>query len=152
MQNSIKPEDFFTQEVIGGKRYTIQKLNGWDAWDGWALILKMIGPVFGEVIDSRNVDEEMMFEKQNTFREVLTIVTSKIGEPEMRILIAQMLHGATVDGKPLDINEEFRGNVHRMQELVVYAMKENFQGFFTESDIFQSVMGGLSKVMTGIGE
>ena len=153
MQGSIKPEDFFTQETIGGKRYTIQKLNGWDAWDGWTLILNMIGPIFGEVIDSRNVDEEMMFEKQNTFREVLTIVTSKLREPEMRQLVNQMLKGATVDGQPLDINEHFSGgNVHRMQEVVVYALKENFQGFFTESDIFQSVMGGLSKVMTGIGE
>lgn len=153
MQGSMKPEDFFTQNVIGGKRYTIQKLNGWDAWDGWALILKIIGPVFGEVIDSRNVDEEMMFEKQNTFKEVLTIVTSKIGEPEMRSLIAQMLQGATVDGMPLDINKDFgAGNIHHMQALIVYAMQENFQGFFTESDIFQSVMAGLSKVMTGIGE
>ena len=46
MQNTIKPEDFFTQENIGEKRYTIQKLNGWDAWDGWTLILNMIGTIF----------------------------------------------------------------------------------------------------------
>lgn len=147
----FKPESFYTQETIGGKRYTIQKLNGWDAMDGWLLIMEMIGPVFGEVIDARNVDEEMMFEKQNTFREVLTIVTSKLRTPEMKTLMYQMLEGATVDGEKLNVEEHFRGNVHHMQELVIYALKENFQGFFTESDIFQSVMGGLSKVMKGIG-
>lgn len=152
MQNTIKPEDFFTQETIGGKRYTIQKLNGWDAWDGWTLILSTIAPIFGEVLDSRNVDEEMMFEKQHTFKEVLTILTHNIRKPEMRVLINQMLQGATVDGLPLDVDKEFgNGNVHNMQQVIIYAMKENFEGFFTESDIFQSVMGGLSKVMTGIG-
>lgn len=150
--SQLKPQEFFTQKEIGGKRYTIQKLSGWDAWDGWALILEMIGPIFGEVIDSRNVDEEMMFEKQNTFREVLTIVTSKIRTPEMRQLIGQMLTGATVDGAMLDIDKDFQGSIHHMQELVVYALKENFEGFFTESDIFQSTMSGLQKVMTGIGE
>jgi len=148
--SEFKPEEFFTQDTIGGKRYNIQKLNGWDAMDGWLLVLETIGPVFGEVIDARNVDEEMMFEQKHTFREVLTIVTSKLRTPEMRNLIAKMLNGATVDGERLNIDEHFRGEVHRFQELVVYALKENFQGFFTESDIFQSVMGGLSKVMQGI--
>lgn len=146
------PEDFFKQKVIGGKRYGIQALSGWVAWDGWTLILETIGPVFGEVLDSRNVDEEAaMFEKQNTFKEVLTIVSHNINKPEMRNLVDKMLQGASCEGQTINIDEHFKEKVHEMMELIIYALEVNFQGFFTQSDMFQSIMGGLGKVMNGIG-
>jgi hypothetical protein len=151
--NIPNPADFFNQKEIGGDRYNITALNGWDAWDGWTIIMETVAPVFGEVLDSRNIDEEVaMFEKQNTFREILTIVSLNVGKPAMRNLIATMLQGATCNGNPVDINKDFTGKAHRMMELIVHAMEVNFKGFFTESDMFQSIMGGLGKVMKDTGE
>lgn len=151
--STINPEDFFKQKEIGGKRYNIVALSGWAAWDGWTLIQETVAPVFGEVLDSQATPEEVaMFEKQNTFREILALVASNINKPEMRVLIAKMLNGATADGVPVDIDKDFTGKVHHMMELVIFALEVNFKGFFTESDMFQSIMGGLGKVMTGIEE
>ncbi len=144
-------DDFFATKEIGGKKYSIQSLDGWVAWDGWTLILETVAPVFGEVLDSRNVDEEAaMFEKQNTFREILTICSHNINKPEMRVLVSKMLEGATCESETIDINKHFNKNVHEMMELVIYAFEVNFNGFFIKSDMFQSMLGGLGKVMNGI--
>lgn len=153
MSNILNPEDFFKQKQIGGKRYSIVALNGWDAWDGWTLILETVAPVFGEVLDSRNVDEEaMMFEKQNTFREILTLVSHNINKPEMRMLIMKMLNGSSCEGAIIEIDSHFKEKAHEMMELIIFALEVNFKGFFTQSDMFQSMMGGLGKVMNGIDQ
>lgn len=144
-------EEFFNQKEIGGDRYNVVALNGNDAWDGWTLILKTIAPVMGEVLDSRNTSEEaMMFEKANTWREVLTIVTRDLNTPEFKYLTSKMLQGTTKNGEPLNIEKDFTGKVHRMMELIMFALEVNFKGFFTESDMFQSLIGNLGTVMTGI--
>ena len=148
----VNPADFFKQKTIGGKVYTIQALDGWTAWDGWALILETVAPVFGEVIDSRNVDEDAsMFEKQNTWREVLTIISHNINQPQMRTLITKMLDGVACDGVSINIDSHFKQKVHEMMVLIIFALEVNFEGFFTQSDMFQSMVGGLGKVMNGIG-
>lgn len=152
INNIPNPEDFFKQKEIGGKRYSINSLSGWEAWDGWTLILETVAPVFGEVLDSRNVDESMMFEQQHTFKEVLTIISHNINKPEMRSLIVKMLHGVSCDGTNIDIDEHFKEKVHEMMELIIFALGVNFKGFFMQSDIFQSMMGGLQKVMGGIDQ
>lgn len=147
------PADFFTQKEINGKRYTINKLGGWDAYDGFTLIMKIVGPVFGEVLDSKNVDEEAtMFDKQNTFREILTIVTMNLRDPEFKMLINRMLVGATVDGEPLNVDKEFQGNFENMLELIVYCVTENFSGLFTRNGTMQSLTEVLGKVMTQSNE
>ena len=151
LNGAVNPADFFKQKEIGGKRYTIQALDGWTAWDGWTLILQTVAPVFGEVLDSRNVDEEAaMFEKQNTFREVLTIVSHNLNKPEMRSLVNKMLEGAACEWEVINIDKHFKEKVHLMMELIVFATEVNFKGFFTQSDMFQSMLGGLGKVMSGI--
>lgn len=151
MNQQLDPANFFKQKQIGGKRYSICALNGWDAWDGWTLIMETVAPVFGEVLDSRNVSEEaMMFEKQNTFREILTLVSSNINKPEMRQLIMKMLEGAACEGESINVDAHFKEKAHEMMELIIFALEVNFKGFFTQSDMFQSMMGGLGKVMNGI--
>lgn len=140
---------FFNTKQIGGRNYTIQALAGWDAWKGWTLILETVAPVFGEVLDSRAVDQDVaMFEKQNTFREILSIVASNVHKEEVNMLIGKMLSGATCDDKTIDIDSHFRAKAHEMMELIVFALEVNFKGFFTQSDMFQSIMGGLGKVMS----
>lgn len=134
-------------KIINNKTFTIKPLGVKAGWRGWTLLLEMVGPIFGEVIDSRNVDEAMMFEKQNTFREILTIVSSKLRTPDMEALIDEMLVGAQVDGQPLDVERDFAGSIHSYQTLIMFALEVNFKGFFTESDIFQSVTDGFHKMM-----
>ena len=144
----FNPSEFFNQKEIGGSRYTITALNGWDAWDGWTLILETVAPVFGEVLDSKNVDSELLqYEKQDTFKSILALVAKNINTHEMRVLISKMLNGATKDGVVLDIDKDFRGKAHLMMELVMYCLEVNFKGFFTESDMFQSTTGMLGKIL-----
>ena len=145
-----KPEDFFNSKTIGGKRYTVTALGAIKAWQGWTLILKTMAPILGEVIDSKNIDADVaMFEKQNTFKEILSIVASNLHDPEMDALVFQMLEGACCEGELItDLDTHFAGKVHLMMELIIYATEVNFKGFFTESDIFPSLMQGLGKVMT----
>ncbi len=153
MSNPLNPADFFSDKQIQGKSYTVVALNTWDAWDGWTLILKTIAPVFGEVLDSRNVDEAMMFEKQHTFKEILALVARDIHQPEMRVLVAQMLNGATCNGEVINMDTHFgNGKVHEMLEVVIYALEVNFKGFFTQNDMFQSFIKGMSTVMGGIDQ
>lgn len=147
--NTPNPSDFFNQKEIGGKRYNLIALNSWEALHGTTLLMTTLAPVFGEVLDSRNVDEEVaMFEKQNTFREILTIVANNLHKPDMMTLVQQMLNGVTCDGQSVNINTHFQGKVHEMMELIIFAMEVNFKGFFTQNDMFQSLMKGLGKVMT----
>lgn len=141
--------DFFNQKVIAGKQYDVVALGAWDALNGATLLAKTLLPVFGEAMDSQNVDEEVaMFEKQNTWREVLTIITTNIHNQEIMQLVNQMLAGCTCDGEAFNIDTHFRGKVHEMVELIIFAVEVNFKGFFTENAMFQSLMGNLGKVMT----
>jgi hypothetical protein len=149
MQNTINPEQFFSSKTINGKRYSIQPMPVWTAWNGWTLILKTIAPVFGEVLDSRNVDESMMFEKANTFREVLTILATNLHTAEMLTLIQQMLQGSSCESAPLDVETAFLGKGPEMMELIMYAFEVNFKGFFTQSDIFHKLTEGMGKIMGG---
>ena len=112
-----------------------------------------IAPVFGEVLDSRNVDQEAaMFEKQNTYREILTIISNNLHKPDMMNLVQQMLNNVTCDGERINLDTHFQGKVHEMMELIIFAMEVNFKGFFTQNDMFQSLMKGLGKVMTATEE
>lgn len=146
-------QEFFNQKEIAGKRYSITALPAWEAVHGTTLLMTTLAPVFGEVLDSRNVDEEAaMFEKQNTFREILTIVSNNMHKQEMLVLVEKMLKGVTCDGQPIDVNIHFQGKVHEMMELIVFALEVNFKGFFTQNDMFQSMMSGLGKVMSATNE
>ena len=146
------PADYFkNQKIIGGKRYSIQSLRGRASLKGFATLIKIAGPVFGEVIDSRNVDEDIaMFEKQNTFREILTLVTNNIDSDDMWMLVDQMLAGATCESESIDYDAHFEGDINGLIELIVYALEVNFKKLFTENAMFQSTIKGLGKVMSGI--
>lgn len=153
MSNLPNPEDFFKSKIIAGKRYTIQALPVWDAYDGCALLTELVLPVMGEWLDASRVSEEtMMFEKQNTFREIMTIAAQNINKPEMKTLVNRMLQGVSCEGESISVEEHFKGKIHHMMELIVYAFEVNFKDFFMESDITQSLMGGVSNLMGGLQE
>lgn len=147
MSNIPNPADFFNQKVIQGKRYNVTALGAWDALDGTTLLATVFAPVLGEVLDSKNVDQEVaMFEKQNTFKEILTLVTGNLNKPEMKELVDKMLRGVTCEGEHIDVNAHFTGKVHELMELIIFAVEVNFKGFFTQGAMFQSLQEGLGMV------
>lgn len=141
------------KKTIGGKTYTINLLSTWDCFKGSRTLLKTIAPVMGEVLDSKNVDEDYSsFNKANTFKEVMGLIADDLDKPEIDKLIAKMLIGASNDegvqfNNFEDLDKDFRGKPELFMEFVFFLFEENFKGFFTENVITRSWKGVLSKVM-----
>lgn len=141
------------KKQIGDKTYTIVLLGTMDAFKGSRTLLKTIAPVMGEMLDSKNVDEEYAaFQKSSTFKDVMKMIAYDLDKPEIDELISKMLMGCSNDegvtfNTYKDLDQDFQGSPELFMELIMFMLEENFKGFFTENAITRSWKGILSKVM-----
>lgn len=141
------------KKTIGGKTYTITVLSTWECFKGSRVLLKTIAPIMGEVLDSKNVDEDYAtFNKISTFKDIMNLIAEDMEKPEIDKLIAKMLMGTSNDegvqfNSFEDLDKDFRGKPALFMEFIFFLFEENFKDFFTENVITKSWGGMMKKVM-----
>lgn len=115
--------------LINDKVYTIKPLAWEDGMDLWESMMKTVLPSVGTGVDGIFGSNE--FADKSTFAEMMIHFSHNLSGSTMRIYSAELLKDAQVDGKPLVPNEEFSANYGAWLQLFVFAVKENFQSFFT---------------------
>lgn len=116
---------------LKGKIYKIELLNADDGLDMWEYLMQKLLPSVGHGLDAMGHDYEVDGSPQ-TFSRALATLATKLDGKDLRRISSTMLHGATVDGKPLDFKEEFKGNYGTWKSLLTFSIKENFGSFFEE--------------------
>lgn len=123
------PVEAPTKETINGKEYKIVLLDSYDGMDCWEYILKRILPSVGTAADAMQHDT-LIDGSPTTFAEAMMHLSSKLDGSTFSTLSKVLLEGATVDGKPIDVNQEFKGNYGTWRKVLMLALKGNFSSFF----------------------
>lgn len=116
--------------LLNDKVYTIKPLPWAEGMDLWESMMKTLLPSVGTGIDGIFNSNE--FSDKSTFAEMMLHLGHNLSGSTMRIYSVELFQEAKVDGQPLDPNVEFSANYGAWLQLFVFAVKENFQSFFTE--------------------
>lgn len=117
--------------VISGKTYKIKPLKWEDGIDLWEFILKKLLPSIGSGFD-RLQHDDVVDGSPTTFTQACLHLSRNLDGNTFKLISMTLFDGATVDNKPLDLNEEFTANYNAWRKLLVFALKENFSSFFEE--------------------
>lgn len=125
--------------VIDGKTYKIVPLSWGDGIDLWENFLKKALPAIGSGLDGAFKDE---LQEKATFTEVMLHLSHNLDGSTLKNYSLVLFNKATVDGEPLNINEEFTGRYGVWMKLFAFAFVENFSSFFDEGwgDMFGSLV------------
>lgn len=117
--------------TINDKLFKIKLLSFEDGIDLWENILKKLLPSVGAGLD-RLQHDTVMDGSPTTFSDALIYLSRNLDGNTLKSYSTVLLHEATVDGEPLNINKEFTGNYGAWKKLFVFALTENFSSFFEE--------------------
>lgn len=109
-------------------------------------ISKLLMPSLGAGIDGFRHDE-ILHGAPTTFADLGKLLVGQMGDVKIVEMIKALLGNVEVSGKKIDFDTKFRGNYGTLLQLVEFALKENFESFFTESGLqtrFAQLMSNLS--------
>lgn len=140
-----KYRSFTTQD--GKRTYTIKLLGG---FKGIPIARRLAGvalPLIGRGADELRNDDEL-FEAPKTFTEMAVILMERVDGLDVEdMLFNNILVDTEVNGERIeDWDDYLTGNYGDFIELVGFALKENFQSFFTENGLIGKARQYLSKI------
>lgn len=127
-------EEVFTPKntiTIRDKKFKIELLPSEEGLELWEYLMKKLLPSVGTGLDSMQHDS-VMDGSPKTFSQAFGLLAEKLSGKDLKEISKNLFQGATVDGKPLDFNEQFKGNYGSWKSLLTFALKENFGSFFEE--------------------
>lgn len=135
-------------KTINDKVYKIKLLRFEDGIDLWENILKKLMPSLGSGLD-RMQHDSILDGSPTTFTDALIHLSKNLDGNTLKNYSFVLFNGATVDGKPLDVNVEFTGNYSAWKKLFTFALTENFSSFFEEgwSDGMSDLMAVVTPAM-----
>lgn len=116
--------------TIDGNKYTIQLLGGWNSLAAFSKISPLVAPAAGIVVDEM-INNEAGYESQ-IFTSIATAISHSFAQPEVQEVSKLVLEGAYINGKTLDVDAVFKGDLSTLMKLLSFAFKENFLGFILE--------------------
>jgi len=130
VEKEVKKEEEVLPNTIKlkGKLYKIEPMNGTDGLNLWEYILQRILPSVGTGLDTMQNKED--FVESTTFTEAMMHLSNKLDGDSFKLISLAVFDNATVDGQPLDVDEEFKANYGTWRTLLVFALKVNFSSFF----------------------
>lgn len=107
---------------------------------------KLLMPSLGAGIDGFRHDE-ILHGAPTTFADLGKLLVLQMGEVKIVEMVKALLSKSEINGKQLDFEKHFSGNYGALIQLVEFALRENFESFFTESGLqtrFVQLMSNLS--------
>jgi len=115
---------------LKGKTFKIELLNGEDGLDLFEYLNKKLLPSVGSGVDGMFGNSGDFLGTTQTFETAFSNFSRNLEGDTMKKVSKNLLQNCTVDGKPLDFAEEFKGEYGVWRQLVMFALKENFGSFF----------------------
>lgn len=108
-------------------------------------LLDIIAPAIGGTLDGMKHDD-VLHGVPKTFTEMSLTVCKQLEKAEVGSLVFTLLEGLEVDNSDVDLDEYFTANYGEMIEILEFALKENFQSFFTGDAIKQRFLKAIAMV------
>lgn len=111
-------------------------------------LLNIVAPVVGGTLDGLKHDE-IIHGAPKTFTELSLTVCRQLEEAEVGNLIYTVLENMEVDGERIDLDDYFSANYGEMVEILEFALKENFESFFTGNGMKQRFLKVVGMIQQG---
>lgn len=111
-------------------------------------LLSVVAPAVGGTLDGLRHDD-LIHGVPKTFSELSLVVCQQLENVEIGNVVYTILEGMEVEGKAVDLDKYFTANYGEMVEILEFALKENFQSFFTGNGMKQRFQKVVGMIMSG---
>ncbi len=111
-------------------------------------LLNIIAPAVGGTLDGLRHDD-FIHGAPKTFSEMALVVCKQLEEAEVHQIMFTLLEHMEVDNKVVNLDEYFMANYGEMIEILEFALRENFQSFFTGNGMKQRFQKVVGMIMSG---
>ncbi len=118
--------------TIKGKTYTIELLPATQAFAVAVQLMKIALPTIGAIVDGTSKQSNVLPEDDNLFTDAAVHLVGQMENISVLDIVTLLTQKITVDGNPIDIDEEFKGSLGSFVRLLEFILKENCGSFFTE--------------------
>jgi len=146
IQSDHNKEQAKNSTVINGRTYKVVPLMAEEGLIVWENLLALLGPSIGVGIDSFN-HNEIIDGSPTTFSEAILVLQRKLDGSQLVNYSRELLTGLQCDGEEVDWNKHFSANYGDWTQVILFAMKENFQTFLTESGLGLNLQDLMNKVL-----
>jgi hypothetical protein len=108
----------------------------------------VVAPAVGGTLDGMRHDD-LIHGVPKTFTDMSLVVCQQLEKAEVHNLIFELLKSLEVDNKQVDLDEYFAANYGEMVEVLEFALRENFQSFFTGNGMKQRFQKVVGMIMSG---
>lgn len=146
LQADSNKEKAKNSATINGHTYKIIPLMAEEGLVVWENLLALLGPSIGVGIDSYN-HNEVIDGSPTTFSEAILLLQRKLDGTQLVNYSRELLIGLKCDGEEVDWNSHFSANYGSWTQVIIFAMKENFQSFFVASGFDLNLQSMMNKVL-----
>ena len=111
-------------------------------------LLNVIAPVVGGTLDGLKHDE-IIHGAPKTFSELSLVICQQLEKADASNLVFTLLDGMEVEGQAIDLDEYFSANYGEMMEVLEFALRENFESFFTGNGMKQRFLKVVAMIQQG---
>lgn len=111
-------------------------------------LLNIVAPAVGGTLDGLRHDD-FIHGAPKTFSEMALVVCKQLEEAEVHQIIFTLLEHMEVDNKVVNLDEYFMANYGEMIEILEFALRENFQSFFTGNGMKERFHKVVGMIMSG---
>lgn len=111
-------------------------------------LLNLIAPVVGGTLDGLKHDD-IIHGVPKTFSEMSLVVCQQLDQIDASSLVFTLLENMEVDGKAINLDDYFSANYGEMMEVLEFALKENFESFFTGNGMKQRFLKVVGMIQAG---
>lgn len=111
-------------------------------------LLNIIAPAVGGTLDGLRHDD-FIHGAPKTFSEMALVVCKQLEEAEVHQIMFTLLEHMEVDNKVVNLDEYFMANYGEMIEILEFALRENFQSFFTGNGMKERFHKVVGMIMSG---
>lgn len=133
-------------KTINGKEYTVTLLPATIGLKMSLEISKLLAPSLGASVDGLRHDD-ILHGAPQTFSDLALKLVNQMDKVNIVGMIGTLLGSVEVNGKRIDFDNHFRANYGELIQVLEFALRENFESFFTGSGLqtrFQEVMENLT--------
>ena len=109
-------------------------------------LLNVIAPTTGAALDGLQHDD-FIHGAPKSLSNLALILCGQIDKVQIETLIQILLQDLYIEGQEVDIEEYFSANYGELIEILEFALRANFETFFTGKGIKARIMKGITTLM-----
>jgi len=113
---------------INGVNYTITTLGARQGIKRGTEILQMMAPILGAIMDD---DTNATFADSTLFTEIAIHLATRIDSDKILEIVDELLSGLYRGSQSINYDEEFSARLEDLVQVIEFALRENFGGFFS---------------------